>query len=193
MVALLVVLALFSATRVGGQQSGDVVWYIDPTSTADHETCGHEASQPCSSLEVVFQESLLFNSSSACYTSLGDQDGRTSTTVFLMGPIFVPPLCIHNWQNLHVSDYPLGEWLSNVCWSLTPFHPRQRRHCQYRALRWRQYIWFLQLFQRDSHWSNIQHVQSRTTEPVLPEMQRCSDCPLLYAPDCYQWIWCGGS
>lgn len=139
MVVLLVVLALLSASRVEGQQSGDVVWYIDPTSTADLETCGHEASQPCPSLEVVFQESLLFNSSSACYTSLGDQDGRTSTTVFLMGSIFVPPLCIHNWQNLHVSDYPLGE--SNVCefskLILLSMHHRQRRHCQYRPLRWR--------------------------------------------------------
>lgn len=92
-----------------GQLSGDVVWYIDPTSTADAETCGHEASRPCSSLEVVFQQSPLVNSSSACYTSLGDQDGRSSTTVFLMGSVFVPALCIHNWQNLHVSDYPPGE------------------------------------------------------------------------------------
>lgn len=106
---MLVVLALLSLSGVGGQQSGDVVWYIDPTSTADPETCGHEASRPCASLEVIFQQSVLFNSSSACYTSLGDQDGRSSTTVFLMGSMFVPPLCIYNWQNLHVSDYPLGE------------------------------------------------------------------------------------
>ena len=55
---LLVVLALISASRVGWQQSRDIVQYIDPISTADPETSGHEASQPCSSLEVVFQESL---------------------------------------------------------------------------------------------------------------------------------------
>ena len=35
---LLVVLALISAYRVGWQQSCDIVWYVDPISTADPET-----------------------------------------------------------------------------------------------------------------------------------------------------------
>ena len=43
---------------LGWQQSHDIVRYVDPTSTADPETSGHEASQPCSSSEGVFQESL---------------------------------------------------------------------------------------------------------------------------------------
>ena len=47
-------LVLLSVSRVRGQQSGDIVWYIDCTSIADPETCGHEASQLYSSLEVVF-------------------------------------------------------------------------------------------------------------------------------------------
>ena len=47
---LLVVLALISASRVRWRQSRDIVQYIDLTSTADPATCGHEASQPCSSL-----------------------------------------------------------------------------------------------------------------------------------------------
>ena len=55
---LLVVLALISESRVGWLQSRDIVRYIDPISTADPETSGHKASQPCSRLEVVFQESL---------------------------------------------------------------------------------------------------------------------------------------
>ena len=50
---LLVVLVLISASRAGWKQSRDIVWYVDPTSTADPETCSHEAYQPCSSLVFV--------------------------------------------------------------------------------------------------------------------------------------------
>jgi hypothetical protein len=90
-------------------QAEDVVWYIDPTSTEDPQACGHDPSRPCASLEVVFERSRLVNASSSCYTGPGDQDGRSSTTVFLTGSVFVPAVCLFNWQNLRVSSYPPGQ------------------------------------------------------------------------------------
>ena len=102
---LLVLVAILSS--VCGNP-GDVVWYIDPTSTADPEMCGHEPSRPCASLEAVFEQSQLVNVSSTCSTSLGEQDGRSSTTVFLTGSVYVPAVCLYNWENLHVSSYPPG-------------------------------------------------------------------------------------
>ena len=106
MAVFLAVLVCLLASCSG--QPGDVVWYVDPTSTADPETCGGEPAQPCASVEVVFAQSLLVNASATCFTSQGDQDGRTSTTVFIMGSVFVPAVCLHNWHNLHVSSYPPG-------------------------------------------------------------------------------------
>ena len=104
-------------------QPGDVVWYVDPTSTADPETCGGEPAQPCASVEAVFAQSLLVNASATCVTSQGDRDGRTSTTVFIMGSVFVPAVCLHNWHNLHVSSYPPGMCMLAIaaaCSSSTP-------------------------------------------------------------------------
>ena len=101
---------LFSSV-CGGE---DVVWYIDASSVESAESCGHEPSRPCGSLGIVFQQSLLVNESSSCFTSLGDQDGRASTTVYLTGSAFVPAVCLHNWHNLHVFSYPPGTVTSSI-------------------------------------------------------------------------------
>ena len=98
-------LLLVFLSYVRGQ---DVVWYVNSASTEPAETCGHLPSAPCASLEVVFQQSQLVNETLSCYTSLGDQDGRSSTTVFLTGSTFVPAVCLYNWRNLHVAGYPPG-------------------------------------------------------------------------------------
>ena len=108
MVGFLALTLLSVLVSSASGQGKDVVWYIDPSSTAEPRACGHDASRPCASLEVVFEQSQLVNASSSCYTSLGDQDGRSSTTVFLTGTVFVPAVCLYNWQNLHVSSYPPG-------------------------------------------------------------------------------------
>lgn len=103
--AVLALTVIFSLCRA---LEGDVVWYIDPTSSADVASCGHDPADPCSSFEVVFAQSLLVNASSTCYQSLGDNDGRNSTTVFLSGSMFVPAVCLYNWRNLRISSHPPG-------------------------------------------------------------------------------------
>ena len=102
---LLVFLCLFSSILGQGE---DVVWYIDASSSEPAETCGHEPSRPCASLGIVFQQSQLVNDTGSCFTSLGDEDGRASTTVFVTGSAFVPAVCLYNWHNLHVASYPPG-------------------------------------------------------------------------------------
>ena len=103
-----IVLLLLVCVASVGSQGQDVVWFIDPSSTEPVETCGHEPSQPCSSLTVVFERSQLVNESGLCYKSLGDLDGRSSTTVYITGYTLVPAVCLHNWHNLYVSSYPPG-------------------------------------------------------------------------------------
>lgn len=101
MVVVTVLLVILS--YVSGQ---DVIWYIDSTSTVSSETCGHDPSMACASLEVVFQQSQLLNETTTCY--LGDSDNRSSTTIYLTGSAFVPAVCLFNWRNLRVSSYPPG-------------------------------------------------------------------------------------
>ena len=87
---------------------GDVVWYIDASSSVDPDTCGHSPDQPCPSLEAVFAQSVLINASSSCFKSLGDDDGRNSTTVHVRGSVFVPAICLLNWRNVTIAGYPPG-------------------------------------------------------------------------------------
>ena len=94
---------LFAVLR--GATPTDVVWYIAATNgSTDIATCGHSIDRPCASLQLIIDQSPLFdNSSSRCHISLGDDDGRSSTTVyFLEGEHFVPPVCLMNWTNLRI-------------------------------------------------------------------------------------------
>lgn len=87
---------------------GHVVWYIDPSSGSTNSTCDRDSSQPCSSIESVFQQSEVVNDTSSCYESRGDLDDRESTTIFLTGSVYVPASCLRNWRNLRFASYPPG-------------------------------------------------------------------------------------
>ena len=96
---------LFAAFR--GATPTDVVWYVSATNgSSDIATCGHSIDRPCSSLQLIIDQSPLFDNTSSirCHVSLGDNDGRSSTTVyFLEGEHFVPPVCLMNWTNLRIA------------------------------------------------------------------------------------------
>ena len=93
----------FAAVR--GATPTDVVWYISPNGSSDIATCGHSPDLPCDSLQTIVSQSDLFeNTSTNCFTSAGDDDGRSSTTLFFMtGVHFVPPVCLTNWSNLRIA------------------------------------------------------------------------------------------
>lgn len=81
----------------------DVVWYIGSRNgSADISTCGRSIATPCISLTVILQDSQLFeNGTSSCRISNGDEDGRSSTTLyFLEGTHNMDPVCLTNWDNL---------------------------------------------------------------------------------------------
>lgn len=84
--------------------STDVVWYISPTGSPDIAACGRSPETPCSSLQVILDQSELFsNDTVTCYLSSGATDGRDSTTLYFMGEEnFVPPVCLMDWVNLRV-------------------------------------------------------------------------------------------
>ena len=96
---------LFAVFR--GATPTDVVWYISATNgSTDIATCGHSIDRPCASLQMIIDQSPLFDNTSTirCHVSPGDNDGRTSTTVyFLEGEHFVPPVCLMNWTNLRIA------------------------------------------------------------------------------------------
>ena len=99
---------LFAVFR--GATPTDVVWYISATNgshnSSDIATCGHSIDRPCESLQLIIDQSPLFDNTSTtrCHVSLGDEDGRSSTTVyFLEGEHFVPPVCLMNWTNLRIA------------------------------------------------------------------------------------------
>lgn len=96
---------LFAVFR--GATPTDVVWYISATNgSSDIATCGHSIDRPCASLQLIIDQSPLFDNTSTtrCHVSLGDDDGRSSTTVyFLEGEHFVPPVCLMNWTNLRIA------------------------------------------------------------------------------------------
>ena len=97
---------LFAVFQAATATPTDVVWYISAVNgSTDIATCGHSIDRPCASLQMIIDQSPLFdNSSSRCHISLGDDDGRSSTTVyFLEGEHFVPPLCLMNWRNLRIA------------------------------------------------------------------------------------------
>ena len=95
-------LVLFAVIR--GVTPTDVVWYISTNGSSNIATCGHSIDTPCNSLQLILDQSPLFdNSSTKCHLSTGDDDGRSSTTVyFLEGVHFVPPVCLMNWTNLRI-------------------------------------------------------------------------------------------
>lgn len=84
----------------------DKVWYIsaDPNASSDIASCGRSLEAPCNSLQVIIDQSSLFdNGTTVCRLSNGDDDGRTSTTLyFLEGRHFVPPVCLKGWDNLSI-------------------------------------------------------------------------------------------
>ena len=92
---------------IRGATPTDVVWYVAATNgSSDIATCGHSIDTPCESLQLIIDQSPLFDNTSTtrCHLSLGDDDGRSSTTVyFLEGVHFVPPLCLMNWTNLRIA------------------------------------------------------------------------------------------
>ena len=100
---------IISAAAFRGATPTDVVWYISATNgSSDIATCGHSIDLPCSSLQLIIDQSPLFESqdpiSTQCHLSLGNVDGRSSTTVyFLEGVHFVPPVCLRNWTNLKIA------------------------------------------------------------------------------------------
>ena len=99
--------SLFAVLR--GATPTNVVWYISTNGSSDITTCGHSIDSPCVNLQLVLEQSPLFdNTSTNCLESAGDDDGRSSTTVyFLEGVHFVPPVCLTNWTNLRIVG--LGE------------------------------------------------------------------------------------
>ncbi len=88
-----------------GTWARDVVWYISPEGSGDITTCGRSQDNPCRDLELILNQSPLFNNGSAtCYLSEGDEDGRDSTTLFFLGQSnVVSPVCLMNWTNLRIS------------------------------------------------------------------------------------------
>ena len=109
---LLIRLLLLSAAVCGiAAQSAtppplDFTWYISPSSSSNSSTCGRTRDDPCDSLRTILDRSPLFVTSSSgarCYSSSGNDDGRTSTTVYFEeGVSFVPPTCLKNWTNLAI-------------------------------------------------------------------------------------------
>lgn len=103
-VCLLAELAVQHATPT------DVVWYISSVNgSTDIATCGRTIDTPCRDLQLILEQSMLFdNTSTNCQRSVGGNDGRNSTTLyFLEGVHFVPPVCLTNWFNLRIVG--LGE------------------------------------------------------------------------------------
>ncbi len=97
-------LLLLVLSSYGGEGT-DVEWFISPNGSADIATCGRSASEPCSSLQLILDQSPLFpgNQTALCYLSTGAADARDSTTLhFMGGRNFVPPVCLMNWVNLKV-------------------------------------------------------------------------------------------
>lgn len=94
------------AWTLGPAAGQDVVWYISANASAssDIATCGRSLADPCNSLQLVLDQSPLFdNTTGQCRTSNGDGDGRTSTTLYLLeGTHVVPPVCLRGWDNLHI-------------------------------------------------------------------------------------------
>ena len=92
------------ATTLGAATPTNVVWYVSTNGSSDIATCGHSVDNPCASLQLILLQSRLFdNTSTNCFRSAGDDDGRSSTTVyFLEGVHFVPPVCLTNWTNLRI-------------------------------------------------------------------------------------------
>lgn len=103
-IASLVLLAGSLLATIGGATPTDVVWYVSTNGSSNIATCGHSVDNPCVSLQLIILQSRLFDNTSAnCLRSAGDDDGRSSTTVyFLEGVHFVPPVCLTNWTNLRI-------------------------------------------------------------------------------------------
>ena len=96
-------LLLLAGYGCGLSAAQDVVWYIGGRNgSADISTCGRSIETPCINLTVILQDSQLFeNGTSSCRISNGDEDGRSSTTLyFLEGTHHMDPVCLTNWDNL---------------------------------------------------------------------------------------------
>ena len=98
--------ALLTSTQF---QNLHVVWYISPNGSTNASSCGRVPDNPCASLELVFNQSELFDTDVVgCISSSGDIDGRLSTTVYFMeGVNFVPSTCLRDWTDLRIVG--LGE------------------------------------------------------------------------------------
>ena len=99
----MLLLLLSSTAAAQGATPTNIVWYISPGGSTNISTCGRSIEDPCDNIQLILNLSPLFDNDVSCRTSPGDNDGRSSTTLYLLNGVhFIPIVCIRNWTNLSI-------------------------------------------------------------------------------------------